>query len=144
LASRLLQFFVRHAALIRPLREAGKLKLAADMAQLELAIANLQPLNQIGQPYRALRAMRPLLFKEVSQIGEANERDVLLPSTILHHLFSRAPSTLQYPYVLHRWTISQYSDWLDQHSEEETWELIKESLDAYAAQVNAKGMNIKF
>ena len=36
LASRLLVFYVRHAALIRPLTESGRLRLAKDLAEFEL------------------------------------------------------------------------------------------------------------
>ncbi|GJN14373.1 hypothetical protein PR202_gb01194 [Eleusine coracana subsp. coracana] len=60
MASRVLIFFIRHASLVRPLSEAGKLRMARDMAELELAIGqNLFPVEQLGAPYRALRAFRP-------------------------------------------------------------------------------------
>ena len=44
LTERILCFFVRHAALLRPLSDHGKLKLAGDTAQLELSLA---PLRQV-------------------------------------------------------------------------------------------------
>jgi hypothetical protein len=44
LASRIVSYFVRQAALIRPMSDNGKLQLAGDLAQLELA---LNPLYQL-------------------------------------------------------------------------------------------------
>ncbi len=139
LATRLLVFFVRHAALVRPLKEPGKLKLAADMAQLEFAVGTLIPVKELGQPYKALRALRPFIFRETTQLSEAPELDVLTPTTVLHHLFSRADPSLQSPHITKGWTLSKYSEWLDQHTEEEAWALIKSTLEIYTAQVNARG-----
>ncbi|KAF3966332.1 hypothetical protein CMV_009553 [Castanea mollissima] len=69
MASRVLIFFIRHASLVRPLSESGKLRMARDMAELELAVGqNLFPVEQLGAPYRALRAFRPLIFLETSQL----------------------------------------------------------------------------
>ena len=51
--------FIRNASLIRPLGEGGKMRLAADFAQMELAIAPLcQRISDLGKPYRMLRAFR--------------------------------------------------------------------------------------
>lgn len=96
----------------------------------------------IGYCYKILRAMRPFLFKSTEEIssGKLNELTILPPSIILHHLFSRAPSSFPSPYTLKNWTVIQYSIWLDKHNnEEEIWEFIKSSLEIYAQQINAKG-----
>jgi hypothetical protein len=38
---------------VRPLGQVGKLQLAKDMAELQMAVgASLFPLEQLGQPYR--------------------------------------------------------------------------------------------
>jgi len=63
LAAHTLVAFVRHLSLIRRPSEAGKLQLAADMAQMELMLAPLlgaagTSLSVLGAPYRALRAFR--------------------------------------------------------------------------------------
>eukprot|EP01117_Protostelium_nocturnum_P020411 TRINITY_DN9165_c0_g1_i2.p1 TRINITY_DN9165_c0_g1~~TRINITY_DN9165_c0_g1_i2.p1 ORF type:complete len:748 (-),score=194.71 TRINITY_DN9165_c0_g1_i2:48-2291(-) len=139
LGQRLLKYFLRHATLIRPLGESGKLKLTADMAQFELAVATIQPLNTLGSAYQELRALRSFVFKELDQIPNCSEKDILPPSSVFHHLFSRAPSSLLLPHQLHKWNIAQYSDWMDQHTENQIWNLLKECLDSYASQVNAKG-----
>ncbi|PRP84475.1 hypothetical protein PROFUN_08060 [Planoprotostelium fungivorum] len=138
LTSRLLRFFVRHATLIRPLGEAGKLKLAADMAQLELSVAMLQPINTLGQQYRSLRALRPFLFRELSSIAENPEKE-LPPSAVFHHLLSRAPVDLVSPHTFHKMNVLQYSDWMDHHTEQQIWEKVRDCAVHYAGQVNAKG-----
>ncbi|KAG7010431.1 Conserved oligomeric Golgi complex subunit 5, partial [Cucurbita argyrosperma subsp. argyrosperma] len=59
----------RHASLVRPLSESGELRMARDMAGLQLAVGqNLFPVEQLGAPYQALHAFRPLIFLETSQL----------------------------------------------------------------------------
>ncbi|CAN0396761.1 unnamed protein product, partial [Discosporangium mesarthrocarpum] len=57
LADRLLRSYVSHCALLRPLSDAGKAKVAQDMATLEIA---LTPLAKVcgggGAPCRSPRA----------------------------------------------------------------------------------------
>ncbi len=64
---RLVAFFVRHVALVRPVSDQGKLRLAHDMAQFEMALAPLGDMKQSGVHYKYLRALRPLLFKETPE-----------------------------------------------------------------------------
>ncbi|KAL5999285.1 Conserved oligomeric Golgi complex subunit [Asimina triloba] len=140
MASRVLIFFIRHAALVRPLSESGKLRMARDMAELELAVGqNLFPVEQLGAPYRALRAFRPVIFLEVSQFGESPLLQDLPPNVILHHLYSRGPDELQSPMQRNKLTPLQYSLWLDSQGEEQIWKGIKATLDDYAAKVRARG-----
>jgi hypothetical protein len=136
LVSRLVVSFVRHVSLVRPLSESGKMKLTADMAQLEFALGPLRPLRDLPEAYRILRAIRPFLFRETAAIPDCAEIEVLQPSVVLHHLFSRA---LQLPSPLMGMTIPQYYDWLDSHSEEEIWKRLTRCLEIYAQQVNARG-----
>jgi hypothetical protein len=140
MASRVLIFFIRHASLARPLSESGKLRMARDMAELELAVGqNLFPVEQLGAPYRALRAFRPLIFLETSQLGASPLLQDLPPSVILHHLYSRGPDELQSPLQRNRLTHVQYSLWLDSQGEDQIWKGIKATLDDYAAKVRARG-----
>lgn len=139
MASRLVLYFVRHAALVRPLEEPGKLKLAGDLAQLEFAVSLLHPVKDLGNPYKILRQFRPFLFKETNTISNCEELKILPPSVVLHHLFSRGTPSLQLPHAIRGWTVAKYSEWMDSHTEEEIWQLIKSSLDLYAKQVNQRG-----
>ncbi|KAK9272366.1 hypothetical protein L1049_002737 [Liquidambar formosana] len=140
MASRVLVFFIRHASLVRPLSESGKLRMARDMAELELAVGqNLFPVEQLGAPYRALRAFRPVIFLETSQLGASPLLQDLPPSVILHHLYSRGPDELQSPLQRNKLTPLQYSLWLDSQGEDQIWRGIKATLDDYAAKVRARG-----
>ncbi|XP_052178472.1 conserved oligomeric Golgi complex subunit 5 isoform X2 [Diospyros lotus] len=140
MASRVLVFFIRHASLVRPLSESGKLRMARDMAELELAVGqNLFPVEQLGAPYRALRAFRPIIFLETSQLGASPLLQDLPPSVILHHLYSRGPKELQSPMERNRLTPLQYSRWLDSQGEDQIWKGIKATLDDYAVTVRARG-----
>ncbi|GMJ08470.1 Conserved Oligomeric Golgi Complex 5 [Hibiscus trionum] len=140
MASRVLILFIRHASLVRPLSESGKLRMARDMAELELAVGqNLFPVEQLGAPYRALRAFRPLIFLETSQLGASPLLQDLPPSVILHHLYSRGPEDLQSPLQRNKLTHLQYSLWLDSQGEDQIWKGVKATLDDYAATVRARG-----
>ncbi|KAG9439155.1 hypothetical protein H6P81_019320 [Aristolochia fimbriata] len=136
MASRVLTFFIRHAALVRPLSESGKLRMARDMAELELAVSqSLFPVEQLGAPYRALRAFRPVIFLETSQLEGSPLLQDLPLSVILHHLYSRAPEELQSPLQLNNLTPLKYSIWLDSQGEDQVWKGIKATLDEYASKV---------
>ena len=59
-----LEYFIRHASLVRPLSEHGKLKLTKDMAQVELDLDQflmrfgMRLESEGGDVYRSLRAFR--------------------------------------------------------------------------------------
>jgi len=142
-ASRVLELFVRHASLVRPLSESGKLRLAKDMAELELAVGqSLYPVEQLGSAYRALRAFRPLLFLETAQVPTSSLIQELPVSVALHHLYSRATQSLVSPHGRAGLTAGQYSLWMDQHKEEDIWRGIKGTLDAYAKSVKTSGAEV--
>jgi hypothetical protein len=138
MAARLVLFAVRHASLLRPLPQAGKLQLAKDLAELEAAVGQqLLPLEQLGGPARALRAFRRLLFLEAADLEGSPLLKELPRPEVLHHLYSRAPSALESPHVRSGLTPTQYSLWLDGHSQEETLKFIRTALEACASK--AKG-----
>lgn len=140
MASRVLIFFIRHASLVRPLSESGKLRMAKDMAELELAVGqNLFPVEQLGAPYRALRAFKPVIFLETSQMEASPLVQDLPLSVILHHLYSRGPDELHSPMQRNKLTPLQYSLWLDSQGSDQIWKGVKATLDDYAAKVRARG-----
>lgn len=54
-----IELFVQHASLLRPLGEGGKMRLAADFAQMELAVHPLcKRVSDLGKSYKLLRAFR--------------------------------------------------------------------------------------
>lgn len=132
LVARLLVLFVRHASLIRPLSEKGKLRLAQDMVELELAAAMLHALDGVGAPYRALRAFRPLLFLDTAAMAASPLLQELPPSVALLQCYSRAPADLASPHAQAGLSAAKYSAWLDSATEAEVWRGVKGTLDAYA------------
>ncbi|KAJ3676235.1 hypothetical protein LUZ60_003647 [Juncus effusus] len=140
IASRVLVFFIRHASLVRPLSESGKLRLARDMAELELSIGqNLFPVEQLGPPYRALRAFRPIMFLETSQLESSPLIQDLPGHVLLHHLYSRGPDELESPLQRNKLSMEKYSLWLDSQEEETVWRGIKATLDDYERKVGGRG-----
>ncbi|XP_013591862.1 PREDICTED: conserved oligomeric Golgi complex subunit 5-like isoform X1 [Brassica oleracea var. oleracea] len=140
MASRVLIFYIRHASLVRPLSEWGKLRMARDMAELELAVGqNLFPVEQLGAPYRALRAFRPLVFLETSEMGSSPLIQDLPPSIVLHHLYTRGPDELESPMQKNRLSPKQYSLWLDSQKEDQIWKGVKATLDDYAVKIRSRG-----
>ncbi|TMW57322.1 hypothetical protein Poli38472_003247 [Pythium oligandrum] len=118
--ARLMSVFIRHAALVRPLEENGKLRLANDMAQLELRLESVLPLRSLGAPYDELRAFRHLIFLESHSILRDSMVDKIRPSNVWHHLISRAPLELQLPHHMKRWSAARYVEWLDKTACTET------------------------
>lgn len=82
LVSRALVLFVRYSSLIRPMGENGKLRLAGDMAQLELSLAPLMPqgLHDVGAAYKHLRSFRPFIFQDMESAVQ---------SLVTNYYFSR-------------------------------------------------------
>uniref|UniRef100_A0A2P2I785 Conserved oligomeric Golgi complex subunit 5 n=1 Tax=Hirondellea gigas TaxID=1518452 RepID=A0A2P2I785_9CRUS len=141
-STRCLTLFVWHASLLRPVGDGGKLRLAADFAQLEEGISALcsKP-SDLGQAYRLLRAVRPLLFLTPQHMIQVSSVGDLLPySLILHLLFARAPPELRSPHQSANWSIGQYLSWLEQHPQEsERLELIAGTLESYVTTVRRTG-----
>ncbi|KXZ51911.1 hypothetical protein GPECTOR_11g39 [Gonium pectorale] len=138
-ACRLLVFFVRHAALLRPLSQEGKLQVAKDLAELQAAVGQaLHPLEQLGAPYRAVKAFRALLFTPSAGIASNPLLAELPPTVTLHHLFSRLPVAIQAPHERSGLTPVQYSLWLDSHTPEECVRSVAAALAAAPAAVLAE------
>uniref|UniRef100_A0AAY5L757 Conserved oligomeric Golgi complex subunit 5 n=1 Tax=Esox lucius TaxID=8010 RepID=A0AAY5L757_ESOLU len=118
IAQRCITLFIRHASLLRPLGEGGKMKLAADFAQFSICPL-CRRVSELGKPYRLLRSFRPLLFQNSELIASSPAVGDLIPySTLLNFLFSRAPSELKSPHQRAEWSIARYSQWLDDHPSE--------------------------
>ena len=134
IARHLLQVFLIHASIVSPLGEAGKLKLTADMAELEFATAQLggaagiesgRMSGLVGDDWRSLRGFRQLLFMEKEGLtnltsGPAADVPALL---VVHHVAvrSRAPGEvgpLKMPHEASGWTQAEYLRWLEEHPTE--------------------------
>eukprot|EP00118_Oscarella_pearsei_P006868 m.32054 g.32054 ORF g.32054 m.32054 type:complete len:832 (+) comp31589_c0_seq8:1605-4100(+) len=143
LAGRIIELFVRHVSLIRPLGEKGKLRLAADFTQVELAVTPLCPRPaDLGSTYQALKAFKSILFIDFHSLPTNSMvtcRMVPL-SSVIHVLFSASPQTLKSPNQLAGWNLRQYSNWLDEHpSEGDRLAMISATLESYVRAVRAEG-----
>ncbi|XP_063217886.1 conserved oligomeric Golgi complex subunit 5 [Bacillus rossius redtenbacheri] len=141
-ASRCVELFLQHVCLIRPLGDGGRMKLASDFAQIELAVAPLcGQLSAMGQSYRLLRSFRPLLFQTVEDISLCPALGEVVPySLVLLSLFARGPPELPSPHQSANWSVSHFSQWLDAHcSERERLELMSGALQRYQQTVRQKG-----
>jgi len=139
--------FVLHVSIAKPLGESGKLQLTSDMTELEFALSaflveNPQSkrggnLETVGDDYKALRAMRPLLFLENAQLASSQHTLGLSPLVVLHHILVRSPVPL--PHNLHGWQEAEYVRWVDEHSDPESLTLVEGGLSHWEKISEAEG-----
>ncbi|KAK0241983.1 Golgi transport complex subunit 5-domain-containing protein [Armillaria nabsnona] len=143
----IIKTFVLHVSIVKPLGEAGKLQLTSDMTELEFALSAFlveSPqekrggnLESVGLEYKMLRAMRPLLFLENSQLVLSQYTAGLPPLIVLHHILVRSPIPL--PHSLHGWQEAEYVRWVDEHTEEEAWTLVDGGLSHWERTTESEG-----
>uniref|UniRef100_A0A2K6BM53 Conserved oligomeric Golgi complex subunit 5 n=1 Tax=Macaca nemestrina TaxID=9545 RepID=A0A2K6BM53_MACNE len=141
IAQRAIELFIRHASLIRPLGEGGKMRLAADFAQMELAVGPFcRRVSDLGKSYRMLRSFRPLLFQASEHVANSPALGDVIPfSIIIQFLFTRAPAELKSPFQRAEWSHARFSQWLDDHpSEKDRLLLIRGALEAYVQSVRSR------
>ncbi|KAK0225711.1 Golgi transport complex subunit 5-domain-containing protein [Armillaria fumosa] len=143
----IIKTFVLHVSIVKPLGEAGKLQLTSDMTELEFALSAFLVessqekrggnLESVGPEYKMLRAMRPLLFLENSQLVLSHYTAGLPPLIVLHHILVRSPIPL--PHSLHGWQEAEYVRWVDEHTEEEAWTLVDGGLSHWERTTESEG-----
>ncbi|XP_060013260.1 conserved oligomeric Golgi complex subunit 5 isoform X1 [Lagenorhynchus albirostris] len=141
IAQRAIELFIRNASLIRPLGEGGKMRLAADFAQMELAVGPFcRRVSDLGKSYRMLRSFRPLLFQTSEHVASSPALGDIIPfSIIIQFLFTRAPPELRSPFQRAEWSHARFSQWLDDHpSEKDRLLLIRGALEAYVQSVKSR------
>ncbi|KAI9011264.1 Golgi transport complex subunit 5-domain-containing protein [Gaertneriomyces semiglobifer] len=146
LGEKLINFFLRHASMIRPSNEATGRVLAGDMSQIEFvfsqwfAAVGLKLERDLEDCYKALRAFRHLPFLDVNQVIELFQKRTLSQTVVLHHLLARAHPYIPFPTVSYGWTETQYSDWLDSHTEQEAAQILRRCIDSYAQDAGRRGV----
>ena len=88
--------------------EQGKLRVATDMAQIELIVSSLCELEALSEVpmYQCLRALRPLLFGTVEDV--CKQADTLPPIVVLQLLFNCSAGAIPMPYVVLGWSAAEY------------------------------------
>ncbi|KAG8706104.1 hypothetical protein FRC12_007145 [Ceratobasidium sp. 428] len=141
-AKNVIRTFVLNASIIKPLGEAGKLQLTSDMTELEFSLGSFAAdsarrkslsLDGLGDDYRILRALRPLLFLDTALLSSPDDTAALPPLIILHHIIVRSPFSL--PHTLHTWTEAEYVRWIEDHTPREALALIEACIPKWEAQV---------
>ncbi|KWU42843.1 hypothetical protein RHOSPDRAFT_7839, partial [Rhodotorula sp. JG-1b] len=127
LARFIVQTFLLHASLLR-VGEAGKLRLTNDVTTLEFAVtqylsAHGLALNSMGDQFKAVRAFRPLLFRDLSTLGDSAQTGDVPTLILLHHVLARGGLPL--PHQVRGWSETEYVRWLNEHQEEERIRLIE-------------------
>lgn len=147
--------FLYNAALVCPVSEHGLLRLAADCAEFELALAPLFAPNlgstwctSVPEAHRRLDAFRHILsmktqdlinaFTPGDEMSLATGCDIRLlpPSLVCQHLFSRASKEIPSPHEAAGWSTTHYINWiLTQSSEPKRLTLLRDTLKEYALEI---------
>ncbi|KAI8072374.1 Golgi transport complex subunit 5-domain-containing protein [Gongronella butleri] len=136
IAQHILRVFVFQASLVRPLSEAGKLKLAGDMAEIEFIVSQLlaeygMRIEEAGAVYKGLRSFRPLLFLDSAQLAAAHHAAGLPPLVQIHHLIVRSQTTsqpLSLPHTVYDLSRQEYMAWMDAQTTKEAVQLAFDAL----------------
>ncbi|KAL0140262.1 Golgi transport complex subunit 5-domain-containing protein [Mucor lusitanicus] len=139
ISKHILYVFIFQASIVRPLSEAGKLKLAGDMAELEFTISQFMSeygarTEEVGDEYKALRAFRPLLFLDSAQLTAAHHTSGLSKLVLIHHLIVRSQQqqhtkSLPLPYTVYDLSRQEYMTWMEtQNSEKEAVQLAVDAI----------------
>ncbi|GAB1524419.1 hypothetical protein RhiTH_007573 [Rhizoctonia solani] len=139
-AKNVIRTFVLNASIIKPLGEAGKLQLTSDMTELEFTLGSFVAdpsrrtgsLDVLGDDYRVLRALRPLLFLDTALLSSPDDTYSLPPLIILHHIIVRSPYPL--PHTLHTWTEAEYVRWIEDHTPREALALVEACVPKWETQ----------
>ena len=134
--------YVQNCCLVRPLGEYGRMRMTADMAQVELAVAPLckNRLSELGLTYKMLRSLRKLLYTEPHDLLTSQTiLDALPRSFILFHLISRTPPSFKSPQQLKGWSTAECADWLIKSPEPVRIELVESCLAHYEQSVGRNG-----
>lgn len=139
MACRVLVYFTRHAAMIRPMGLQGRHQLSRDLQSVQTAVSkSLFPVERLGGPFRALRSFQAMLDTKTENILSTPGLTDVPKIVVLHHLYGRAPSNLASPHTRSGLSPSLYSVWLDSHTPEAAVDGVKAALEACAPKARAQ------
>ena len=143
LRRRLLNLLVRNVVTVRPVGEARRLQLLADLSAAEEALAGLgvSLADAAGPAHARLGAVRHVLFSDLDALTPAEGRPELMrPEYVAYHLFSRAETAeLRSPAELLGLSPADFIGWIDSAPAADRRALVVRALDEYAALVAEKG-----
>lgn len=143
LTRHLITTFLLHATLVSPLHEPAKLKLTAELAQLEFGISQfveaLEGLEAVELELEGLRRFRQMIFAEGTSLEElvkessVHQRNGLDQLVVIQHLLVRAqteaPESVKLLHERHGWSEVEYGRWIEEHpSWEDRGQLFEELL----------------
>lgn len=134
IAIRCIELIVRHASILRPISQGGRIRLHSDFIHLENALKLICPqLVELGRPYRLLKSVASLIVLQPTEIVASQAEASSVPhSTVLLLLFSFAGSELASPHQNTAWSLPKLSAWLDEHpAEHERLDLIAGAVQRY-------------
>lgn len=138
MAKDLIDCWIQHVSLIRPLTSPGRLQIAKDAAEFEsildqhLLSSQKNGKGAISESIISLKSFVRLVYTDDPKEIEHSLSDTksLPKPVILHHLFSRCPPEIQSPYQRSKLTPSQYYTWIEDNPEEEVLKRITTTLEA--------------
>lgn len=163
--TRTIDLFLRHTTLLRPLSENGRLRLASDFSQLELALV---PLCDVALVDKSKKASTPPSDRELARVidglhscknrllfadgGEDKvdelrsivfslvDSDAVACSIVSQFLISaHGPKALKLPHEHLNWSVTRYNHWLDSHPREyERLQLLWDSVQSYKKLIAAQ------
>lgn len=81
---------------------------------------------------RLCAAFRPLLFRELSSLGDSTQTGDVPTLILLHHVLARGGLAL--PHQVRGWSETEYVRWLNEHQEDERIRLVEEVVQRERAQ----------
>lgn len=149
-ATEMIDSWIQHASLIRPLTNPGRLQIAKDAAEFESALDQhllssvKSSRGSIADQILSLKSFVRLVYMEDPEEIESNVAIIqsLSKPVILHHLFSRCPSEIESPHTRSKLTASQYYTWLEDNTEEDVLKRITMTLEANIPKLSSGQQNI--
>nr|KAJ3421734.1 Conserved oligomeric Golgi complex subunit [Polyrhizophydium stewartii] len=144
-SARVLEIVMRHASMTRPVNEQGKLRIAADMTQLEyllnqiIGAYDLKLDADMVEAHRTLRAFRHLLFIDLAHIPNTPQLAHLSPVLVIHQILVRAHPVIPLPTQVFGWSETEYSVWLDSHTTAQALDALDKCLGFYVQDVTRRG-----
>ena len=141
LVTKILTFYMKQICLIQKFSEEGKLLLIQEMSEIELIISsNIFHVDSMKTISKKFKGLRNFLFLETTKISIENT-NLLNQNLVLHHLLSRLnndKNSVLFPNLILKLTIEKYSDWIEEHEEDEIKKILNECFEKFEIDLKKK------